>query len=171
MHCSCKNTPKPPIPHQPSKLTFLDIVKGNSVTPPNGTYKMRLKARIGEQIHNGTGLLTYSSNPDGSIEHYFQTNFEGPNTPFIYPLIGKGFLNLYEYQSHDSFHHTIHSFITNKLNIYHQDLHIHINAEPSSCCCCEKCCGVTHLGCVTCNGCYNTFFNEAKCCSKNTGSC
>ncbi len=94
MSCPCKNTQKlsrEQQQHKSSQLSqsnqpsFLDIIKGNSITPPNGTYKMRIQARVGEQIYKGNGLLTYTSNPDGSIEHYFQTNLEGPNAPFILP--------------------------------------------------------------------------------------
>ncbi len=170
MSCSCKNTPQPPQP-KPSQPSFLDIVKGNGVTPPNGTYKMRVQARVGEQIYKGTGLLTYTSNPDGSIEHYFQTNLDGPNAPFIQPLMGKGFLNLYEYQSHHNSHHTIHSFITNKVNIHDQNLTFHINADPASCCCCQSCCSY-HPGansCFACNvctlsgGCCKPSYSGAPC--------
>jgi hypothetical protein len=149
MSCSCKSTPKPP---QPNQKTFLDIVKGNSVTPPNGTYEMIVQVRIDNLIYNGTGLLTYTSNPDGSIDHYFQTNLNSPNAPFIEPLTGKGFLNLYEYQSHHNSHHFIHSYITNKLNIYHQDLHIHINAQPASCSCNKNNCKGSSF-CGSCNSC------------------
>ena len=184
MSCSCKNTPKSSQVQQPkssqtqpNQPSFLDIVKGNSVAPPNGTYKMRVQARVGEQIYKGIGLLTYTPNPDGSIEHYFQTNLDGPNAPFIQPLIGKGFLNLYEYQSHHNSHHAIHSFITNKLNVHNQDLDYHINADPASCCCCQNCCQTGFGGaggaCVSCNRC---FAGEAsgecgRCCSRNCGSC
>ncbi len=176
MSCPCKNTsqvqqlvrPKetqtPKAQTKSKQPSFLDIVKGNGVTPPNGTYKMRVKARVGEQIHKGTGLLTYTTNPDGSIEHYFQTNLDGSNAPFIPPLIGKGFLNLYEYQSHHNSHHTIHSFITNKVNIHDQNLTFHINADPASCCCCETCCyGDIGNACNSCNSC------TSRCC--RTGSC
>ncbi len=177
MYCPYKNDAQLNRQPKSSQSNFLDIVKGNSVTPPNGTYKMRVQARVGENIHKGTGFLTYTTNPDGSIEYYFQTNLDGPNPPFIPPLMGKGFLNLYEYQSHHNSHHIIHSFITNKVNIFHQDLHMHINAEPASCCCCQNCCGTgfgNNNACYSCNrcspggngefgGCCNVSWNGPSC--------
>jgi RNA polymerase sigma-70 factor (ECF subfamily) len=51
-----------------------------------------------------------------------------------------GFLNKYEYQSHDNGTHFVHSFITNKVNITDINTNYHINADPASCCCCTACC-------------------------------
>jgi hypothetical protein len=163
MSCSCQNTPQPPQPPQPS---FLDIVSGNSVTPPNGTYQMNLQAVIGDQVYKGTGLLTYSTNSDGSIDHYFQSNFEGSNPPFIPPITGKGFLNKYEYQSHNNSHHIIHSFITNKLNITDKEITYHINAQPSSCCCNgnSSCCQSALFSFNACSSC-NSCNGQGKCCA------
>ena len=72
MSCSCSNTPNPPPnPTRPTEPSFLDIVRSNSVTPPNATHKLRAKARVGDQVHNGTGLLTYTAK-DGIVTHLFQ---------------------------------------------------------------------------------------------------
>jgi len=134
MTCSCKNTPVPPNP-QPNKKSFLEIVKNNQVTPPNQTHKIRLNARVGTQTYKGTGLLSYTSNPDGSLSHYIQIILDDANAPFIYPISGTGFIGFYEYQSHDNNHHIIHSYITNRINIYDRDLHYHIQAKPAFCQC------------------------------------
>ena len=159
MYCSCKNTPQPPQPPQPNQKSFLDIVAGNSVTPPNGTYQMRLQAVINDKVYKGIGLLTYSNNLDGTYNHFFQTNLEGPNPPFIPPIYGKGFLSIYEYQSHTNSHHVTHSFITNKLNIVNKEIDYHIYAQPSSCCCSKTCCYSPVFrasNCISCNGCKKT---------------
>ncbi len=154
MSCNCKNTPEPPIPPVPPKKqsSFLEIVNGNSVTPPNSTYKMRLKARVGTNVHIGNGFLTYISDKEtNSISYYFQTILDGPHAPFIPPVSGLGFGNKYEIQSHDNGTHYVHSFITNKVNITDINTNFHISAEPASCCCVEetKCCGA----CDYCNVC------------------
>jgi hypothetical protein len=160
MSCSCKNSPQPP---QSNQKSFLDIVAGNSVTPPNGTYQMTLKARFGEEIYTGTGFLTYISNPNGLIQHYFQTNLDGVNAPFIAPITGKGFLNKYEYQSHHNSNDVIHSYVTNKLNIHNQKLDYHIQAQPASCCC------TGNNGCCSNNG-YNLCFS-CQTCNPGHGCC
>lgn len=169
MPCNCKNTPtappNPPVPtNQP---TFLDIVNGNSVTPPNNTYKMRLQARVGTEIYKGTGFLTYISDTNiGFVSYYFQTILDGLNPPSIQPINGIGFLNKYEFNSYDNGTHYTHSFITNKVNITDLQANFHINAEPASCCCCQSCCKDTYGYnlCLTCNECIN-----GKCCQE--GSC
>ncbi len=163
MSCNCKNTPEPPKPPNPPKKepSFLDIVNGNSVTPPNSTYKMRLKARVGNNIHKGNGFLTYTSDKEtNSISYYFQTILDGPNAPFIPPVSGLGFGNKYEIRSHDNGNHYTHSFITNQVNITDINTNFHISAQPASCCCIEfdsKCC----LGpCANCNIC-----SQGECCN------
>jgi hypothetical protein len=165
MSCSCKNTPVPPIPPTP-QLSFLDIVNGNSVTPPNSTYKMRVKARVGTNTYKGSGFLTYISDPNtNSVSYYFQTILDGLNAPFIPPLSGLGFLNKYEFQSHDNGVHYVHSFITNKINVTDINTTYHINADPASCCCCDACCGGPTAGindCASCNKC-----NIGDCCGNN----
>ncbi len=156
MSCNCKNTPNPPIPPIPPQPTFLEIVNGNSVTPPNNTYKMRLQARVGNQIYKGTGFLTYISDPNTlSISYYFQTILDGEHAPFIPPVNGLGFGNKYEIQSHDNGTHYIHSFITNQVNITDINTNYHISAEPASCCCCKACCPGSgeYGGCISCGLC------------------
>ncbi len=173
MSCSCKNTPKPQVPPTPptppkNQLSFLEIVNGNSVTPPNSTYKMRLEARVGNQIFKGTGYLTYISDPNTlSISYYFQTILEGEHAPFIPPVNGLGFGNKYEIQSHDNGTHYIHSFITNKVNITDINTTYHINAEPASCCCCKACCNDLGFNvCSSCNLCKLSQGNR-ECCTIN----
>ena len=172
MSCNCKNTPEPPIPPIPpvppqDQPTFLDIVNGNSVTPPNSTYKMRLQARVGTNIYKGNGFLTYISDKEtNSISYYFQTILDGPNAPFIPPVNGLGFANKYEIQSHDNGVHYVHSFITNKVNITDINTTFHISAKPASCCCIEfdnKCCITPSLLLSYCAGC-NTCVKKNVCC-------
>ena len=161
---SSKNlsTPRP----QPS---FLDIVNGNSVTPLNSTYKMRVQARVGTEIFKGSGFLTYISDPTtNSVSYYFQTILEGEQAPFIPPVSGIGFLNKYEFQSHDNGTHYVHSFITNKVNITDINTTYHINASPASCCCSSCCCSSCYCSsccgdCASCNSCYgSTLFGAGR---------
>ncbi len=172
MSCSCKNTPKPPIPPiPPVPPTFIDIVNGNSVTPPNNTYKMRLEARVGTNIYKGSGYLTYISDPTtNNVSYYFQTILEGLNAPFIPPVNGLGFLNKYEYQSHDNGIHYIHSFITNKVNITDINTNFHINASPASCCCCKSCCQDV-AGYDICTSCNRCSYVTGGCCPEGKGNC
>ncbi len=161
MSCNCKNTPEPPIPPIPpvppqNQPTFLEIVNGNSVTPPNNTYKMRVQARVGTNIYKGNGFLTYISDKEtNSVSYYFQTILDGAMAPFIPPVNGLGFGNKYEIQSHDNGTHYVHSFITNQVNITDINTNFHISAEPASCCCCKACCpgNGQYGGCFTCNSC------------------
>lgn len=173
MSCNCKNTPVPPTPPNPPipptprpQPTFLDIVKDNSVTPPNNTYKMRLEARVGTEIFKGTGYLTYISEPNTPhVSYYFQTILEGEHAPFIPPVNGLGFLNKYEFKSYDKGTFYDHSFITNKVNISDANTNFHINAEPANtCCCCYSCCGDSYEFCTSCNLC-----SAGGCCA--SGSC
>jgi hypothetical protein len=182
MSCSCKNTtitpqiqpitpnpPNPPIPITRSQPTFLDIVNDNSVTPPNNTYKIRVQARVGTNIYKGSGVLTYISDPNtNSVSYSVQTILDGLNAPFIPPLSGLGFLNKYEYQSHDNGTHYIHSFITNKIIITDINTTYHIYADPASCCCCTACCAVDDSNaCSSCNICGSIL----KCCSNDKNPC
>jgi hypothetical protein len=171
MSCNCKNTPEPPNPPAPpvppvppkKQLSFLEIVNSNSVTPPNSTYKMRLQARVGNNIYKGNGFLTYTSDKEtNSVSYYFQTILDGPHAPFIPPVNGLGFGNKYEIQSHDNGTHYIHSFITNKVNITDINTNFHISAEPASCCCCDSCCKTAYGG-NRCDAC-NTCSTKGKCC-------
>jgi len=136
MSCSCSNTPVPP----PTEPSFLDIVRANSVTPPNTTNKLQAIARVGDRVHRGTGLLTYTVR-NGIVSHFFQFIPDDPNGPQIPPVSGIGFKSFYEYRSKNNSHHFEHSFITNTIHI-HPDSQVagtesdyHISAQPASCKC------------------------------------
>jgi hypothetical protein len=158
MSCSCSNTPNPPPnPTRPTEPSFLDIVRSNSVTPPNATHKVKASARVGDKVHNGTGLLTYTAK-DGVVSHLFQFIPDDPNGPQFHPLSGIGFKNIYEYRSkNNGDHHFEHSFITNTIHI-HPDSQVagkesdyHISAEPASLCLCtEASCKDFGGNCVNC---------------------
>ena len=154
MPCSCSNTPNPPV--TPTEPSFLDIVRANSVTPPNSTHKLRATARVGDQVHDGTGLLTYTSK-DGIVSHFFQFIPDDPKGPQIPPVSGKGFQKLYEYRSKQNGHYFEHSFITNTIHSYPDnqvagtESDYHVTAEPASCSCGPSncCCGEL---CYSCSG-------------------
>jgi len=144
MPCSCSHTPIPPTPPippiPPIPPSFLEIVNANRVTPPNATHKLRAKARVGNQVHDGTGLLTYTSK-DGILSHTFQFIPEDPKGPQIPPVSGIGFQKLYEYRSKQNGHYFEHSFITNTIHSYPDnqvsgtESDYHISAEPAICTC------------------------------------
>lgn len=164
MSCSCSNTPTTPIPPiPPTEPSFLDIVRANSVFTPNATHKLKATARVGNQFHAGTGLLTYTSK-DGVVSHLFQFIPDDPNGPQIPPVSGSGFKKLYEYRSKHNGNHFEHSFITNTIHSYPDsqvsgtESDYHVSAEPAGCSCgpsncsnefgwnlccnCSTCCGL-----------------------------
>ena len=138
MSCPCKNIPQPPNSHQSTLNYGIDslIRKNISKTPINGTHSMNVKCIIGDKVLlKGTGLLSYSTNEDGSVTHYFQTNFEGTNSPFISPISGRGFFHPLSYESHNNTHDVRHNFLYNRLDINDKEGTYHIQATPSVCAC------------------------------------